>query len=259
MNRIEKTTENLKNRKALVGYFMVGEFSKEKTLNVMKKGVECGIDIIELGFPFSDPTADGGTIQASARESLKNGTKIVDVFEIVGDFRKENQKTPIILMGYFNIILQFGEENFLKQCANFGVDGLIIVDLPIEESGYFEEMAKNYNVIIVQIVSFLTSRERFLEIQKRAKGFIYLVSTLGITGEALPMLERIKDYIAEMEPFLPIFVGFGISDAKIAKEIAQSANGIVIGSHFIKSIRQDSSLKLLGESVKEIRSSIDEL
>ncbi len=266
MNRIEKTTENLGKKslnsggvfkKALVGYFMAGEFPHAQTLKIMHESTASGLDIIELGFPFSDPTADGGTIQVSARESLKNGTKIADVFALAKEFRQENQHTPLILMGYFNIVFQYGEENFLKKCSECGIDGLIIVDLPIEESLYFEKIAEKYNIFIIQIVSFLTDEERFLKIQARAKGFIYLVSTLGVTGQTLPMIHRIEQYISSMHSKLPIFVGFGISSPEIAKSVAQYSSGVIVGSYFIQSARNDPSLGNLKSDIGKIKVAIN--
>ncbi len=258
MNRIENTTKKLseKNKKSLVGYFMAGEFSNEQTLKIMHEGVASGLDIIELGFPFSDPTADGGTIQISAQISLKNGTKLEDVFTLVQDFRKNDSQTPIILMGYFNIIFQYGEAEFLKKCSEIGVDGIICVDLPIEESLEFEAMANELNICIIQIVSFLTNKARFLQIQARARGFIYLVSTLGTTGQTLPMVERIANYIQENQPKLPIFAGFGISSPEIAASVSKHVDGIIIGSYFIESARKDSTLHALKNEISQIKNSI---
>ncbi len=254
MNRIENTIKKLQEikKKALAGYFMGGEFGIEKTVKIMHAGVHAGIDILELGFPFSDPTADGTTIQESAKKALANGTKLADIFYIVSEFRKTNTNTPIILMGYFNIVFQFGVENFLKKCKEVGIDGLIIVDLPMEESQEFEQIAQKYNIFLIQIVSFLTNKERFSQIQDRAKGFIYLVSTLGVTGQAKPIIERIQSYIAKMQPKLPIFVGFGISSPQSAKEISQYCDGIIVGSHFINSIRSGGVDKMV-KSIKEIK------
>ncbi len=258
MNRIEKTTKKLseKKQKSLVGYFMAGEFSQSQTLKILHEGVASGLDIIELGFPFSDPTADGGTIQISAQKSLKNGTKLEDVFALVEAFRKNDANTPIILMGYFNIIFQYGEEAFLEKCSQIGVDGIICVDLPLEESLQFETKANSLNICVIQIVSFLTNKERFLQIQARARGFIYLVSTLGTTGQSLPMVQRIENYIHEMQPTLPIFVGFGVSSPEVASTVAKHANGVIIGSYFIQSARNDATLQHLNNTIAQIKASI---
>jgi tryptophan synthase alpha chain len=258
MNRIENTTKKLSgnNEKSLVGYFMAGEFSNEQTLKIMHEGVASGLDIIELGFPFSDPTADGGTIQVSAQKSLKNGTKLEDVFTLVAEFRTNDSQTPIILMGYFNIIFQYGEAEFLKKCSEIGVDGIICVDLPIEESSEFEAIANKLNICVIQIVSFLTNKERFAQIQARARGFIYLVSTLGTTGQSLPMVERIASYIQENKPTLPIFVGFGVSSPEIAASVSKHANGVIIGSYFIESARKDTTLHALKNEISQIKNSI---
>lgn len=257
MNRIEIKIQNLQeqNKKAFVGYIMAGEFGIPQTVEIMNEGVKAGLDILELGFPFSDPTAEGEIIQESARKAIENGTKMNDVFNIVADFRKNNQETPIILMGYFNIVFKYGEENFLKKCQEVGVDGLIIVDFPIEESLYFEQMAEKYGVFVIQIVSFLTNVERFNQIQARAKGFIYLVSTLGVTGKQKPMLERIASYIEHIKPKLPIFVGFGINSPESAKEISQYCDGIIVGSYLIKSLR-DNKIQGFTDAINGIKQNL---
>jgi tryptophan synthase alpha chain len=257
MNRIKITIKKLQNigKKALVGYFMGGEFGVTKTVEIMNAGVQAGIDILELGFPFADPTADGATIQESSKKALENGTKLTDIFFIVEEFRKHNANTPIILMGYFNIIFQCGVERFLQKCKKAGIDGLIIVDLPMEESQEFEEITQKYNILLIQIVSFLTNKERFNQIQDHAKGFIYLVSTLGVTGQTKPMVGRIMEYISTMQPKLPIFVGFGISSPQSAKEISQYCDGIIVGSHFIKTIR-DGGINKMVKSVKKIKEAL---
>ena len=257
MNRIESTIKNLQEskKKALVGYFMGGEFGIDETVEIMHESTKAGLDVLELGFPFSDPTADGETIQQSAKTALANGTTIADVFNIVTKFRKKNHHTPVILMVYFNIVFQYGLEHFAKQCKECGVDGLIIIDLPIEESSAFEAILEKYNVFLIQIVSFLTSKERFSEIQARAKGFIYLVSTFGVTGKAKPMLERIQEYTTTVKPSIPLFVGFGIDSPQSAKEIAKHCDGVIVGSYFIKT-RRVGGVEALTTSIKEIKSVI---
>lgn len=257
MNRIESKIKNLQKegKKVLAGYFMAGEFGIDETLEIMHESVSSGLDVIELGFPFSDPTADGETIQQSAKTALANGTTMESVFSIVAKFRKENQTTPIILMGYFNIAFQYGLENFAKQCKECGIDGLIIVDLPIEESSPFETILQKYNVFLIQIVSFLTSKERFAEVQFRAKGFIYLVSTFGVTGKAKPMLDRIQEYTSVVKPSIPLFVGFGIDSPQTAREISQHCDGIIIGSHFIKTMRA-GGIQALTKNIIEMRNAL---
>lgn len=258
MNRLELTTANLKvqGKKAFAGYFMCGEFPQIKTLEIMHEAVKSGIDIIELGFPFSDPSADGTRIQASAKKSLQNGTNLNSVFNVIKDFRTQNTKTPIILMGYYNPIMQYGEENFLQTCKLKGVDALIIVDMPMEESSHLEEMAEKHNIILVQIVSTLTPKERFAKIQSRAKGFIYLVSTFGVTGNKKPMVERLGKYLAEIKPQMPVYIGFGINSAESAKELAKNCDGIIIGTHLIK-ILNEEGMGQFSQFVREVRNEID--
>lgn len=247
MNRIEKTIK--KNEKNLVAYFMAGQFLESETLNILHSSVQSGVNIIEIGFPFSDPTADGTTIQNSSKESLANGTTLQNVFQLVQNFRQTNTHTPIILMGYFNIIFNFGLENFATNCKKSGVDGLIIVDLPLEESYLFQEILAKYNIFLIQIVSFLTQKERFLQIQQKAKGFIYLTSSFGVTGQTSPVIEKIANYTTQMQPQVPIFVGFGISTPQITKEISHHCKGIVIGSHFIQTYCNGGILSLKKEII----------
>lgn len=253
MNRIENTIK--KSEKCLIGYFMCGEFTHNETLKVMHEGVKSGLDCIEIGFPFSDPTADGTTIQESAQKSLSNGTTVADAFSLILEFRKINTTTPVIMMGYFNIVFQYGLENFARACKKSGVDGLIIVDLPVEESPEFEQILEQNNIILIQIVSFLTDSDRFKQIEKRARGFVYLVSTLGVTGQAKPMLTRIASYTKQVQARLPIVVGFGISSPQSAMEISQYCDGVVVGSHFIKCMREGGITKVT-ESIKEIKDAV---
>lgn len=255
MNRIESTVNLLKQnkQKVLAGYFMVGEFSN--TLEIMHEGSNAGLDIIELGLPFSDPTADGETIQQSGKIAMNKGTCTNDAFEVTRLFRQKNTTTPIILMGYFNIVFCYGMENFAKKCYECGADGLIIVDLPIEESSEFERVLSKYNIIIIQVVSFLTPSKRFIEIQKRARGFIYLISTLGVTGKALPMVQRIQDYLGKIDVRVPVLTGFGISSPKSAKEISQYCDGVIVGSYLINVLREGGT-PLLSKNVKAIKNAI---
>lgn len=257
MNRIEALANNLKGqgKKALIGYLMGGEFSDTQTLEIMHSGVDSGLDMIELGFPFSDPAADGATIQNSAKKSLANGTKIHDIFAITSAFRTKDTKTPLILMGYYNIVMQYSEEAFLRSCVTSGIDGLIIVDLPIEESQNFENLAQEQGIILVQIVSILTPKARFIEIQSRAKGFVYLVSTLGVTGQKSPMIERIQQYIMNVDPKLPIYIGFGINSVQSATDISKECDGIIVGSHLIK-VLNTHGIKEFSRLVKKIKANI---
>jgi tryptophan synthase alpha chain len=258
MNRLEFVTTNLKSqdKKAFVGYLMCGEFTHTQTVETMHTGVKNGLDIIELGFPFSDPSADGIRIQASAKKSLENGTKLQDVFAVVSDFRTNDINTPIILMGYYNIVMQYGEEKFLQNCKHNGVDALIIVDLPMEESENFEQLAAKYNIVFVQIVSTLTPKERFNQIQSKAKGFIYLVSTFGVTGQKKPMVERLSQYIANIKPVMPVYIGFGINSLDSAIEISKQSDGIIIGSHLIQ-ILNEKGIEEFAAFVKDVRCGID--
>ena len=224
-------------RPALITYTVAGDNSKKNSLKILNK-ISRHADILELGFPHNTPIADGGQIQGSSHRALKNGIKLKDVFQIVKKFKKNNPSKPIILMGYFNLIYQNGENNFLKSCKSSGVDGLIIVDLPYPENKNFANKCKKKSISFIQLLSPTTSKDRMKKIIKDSHDMIYYISMLSTTGGKLKVSPKkiLKNYnvIKRVEPKKNLVIGFGITDKSITA--LKSANGLVVGSMLCKTI-----------------------
>ncbi len=182
--------------------------------------------------------ADGPTIQRSSQRAIKSGINLAKTFKLIENFRESNRKTPVILMGYFNPIFQFGLKKFFQICEKVGVDGLIIVDLPPEEDSLIKNYTQQYNVYNIRLVTPTTNKERLSKISKSSKGFLYYVSIMGITGTKKPSISILKKSILKIKKNtkLPVLVGFGINNANQVKEINKFANGCVIGSAIINLI-----------------------
>ena len=231
------------NRPALITYTVAGDNTKNNSLKILNK-ISKHADILELGFPHNTPIADGGQIQGSSHRALKNGIKLKDVFQIVKKFRKKNNSKPIILMGYYNIIYQHGENNFLKNCKSSGVDGLIIVDLPYPENKNFASKCKKKSINFIQLLSPTTSKERMKKIIKDSHDMLYYISMLSTTGGKLKVSPKaiLQNYnsIKKINPKKNLVIGFGITDKTISS--LKSANGLVVGSMLCKTIT--NSLKM---------------
>ena len=230
-------------RPALITYTVAGDNTKNNSLKILNK-ISKHADILELGFPHNTPIADGGQIQGSSHRALKNGIKLKDVFQIVKKFKKKNPSKPIILMGYFNLIYQNGEDNFLKSCKSSGVDGLIIVDLPYPENKIFAKKCKKKSINFIQLLSPTTSKKRMKKIVKDSHDMIYYISMLSTTGGKLKISPKkiLKNYniIKRVNPRKNLVIGFGITDKTISA--LKSANGLVVGSMLCKTIT--NSLKM---------------
>ena len=230
-------------RPALLTYTVAGDNTKKKSLEIIKSMAQ-HVDIIELGFPHNTPVADGGQIQESSHRALKNGIKLNDVFKIVKDFKRSKNAKPLILMGYFNLILQYGQISFLKQCKKVGVDGLIVVDLPHPENRVFANQCKKYSVCFIQLVSPTTTTERIKKIIKDSHDMIYYISMLSTTGGVLKVSPKkiLKNYkkIKKINPKKNLVIGFGITTKTIAS--LKNTDGLVVGSQLCKEITR--SLKL---------------
>ena len=230
-------------RPALITYTVAGDNTKNNSLKILNK-ISKHADILELGFPHNTPIADGGQIQGSSHRALKNGIKLKDVFQIVKQFKKNNPSKPLILMGYFNLIYQNGENNFLKSCKLSGVDGLIIVDLPYPENKIFANKCKKKSINFIQLLSPTTSKERMKKIVKDSHDMIYYISMLSTTGGKLKVSPKkiLKNYniIKRVNPRKNLVIGFGITDKTISA--LKSANGLVVGSMLCKTIT--NSLKM---------------
>ena len=225
------------NRPALLTYIVAGDNTKNKSLEIIKSISE-HVDIIELGFPHNTPVADGTQIQESSHRALKNGIRLNDIFKIVKNFKKSKHAKPLILMGYFNLILQYGQVSFLKQCKEMGVDGLIIVDLPHPENKIFANQCKKYSVSFIQLISPTTTKERMKKIIKDSHDMVYYISMLSTTGGKLKVspkkiLERYSK-IKNLNKNKNIVIGFGITEKTIAS--LRKADGLVVGSALCKEI-----------------------
>jgi len=227
----------IENRPALLTYTVAGDNTKKKSLEILKS-ISKDVDICEIGFPHNTPIADGGQIQTSAYRALKNGIKINDVFQIVKNFKKTKNPKPIILMGYYNIIYQYGENNFLKKCKKSGVNGLIVVDLPWPENKKFSNKCKKKSISFIQLLSPTTSPERIKKIIRDSHDMIYYISMLSTTGGKLKVSPKkiLKSYkkIKKINNNKNCVIGFGITEKTISK--LKSADGLVVGSAICKEI-----------------------
>jgi len=230
-------------RPALLTYTVAGDNTKNKSLEIIKSIAQYA-DIIELGFPHNTPVADGAQIQECSHRALKNGIKLNDIFKIVKNFKKSKYAKPLILMGYFNLILQYGQIFFLKQCKSAGVDGLIIVDLPHPENKLFANQCKKYSVDFVQLISPTTTTDRMKKIINDSHNMIYYISMLSTTGGKLKVSPKkiLENYnkIKKINPEKNLVIGFGITTKTIAS--LKNTDGIVVGSQLCKEITR--SLKL---------------
>ena len=237
-------------RPALLTYTVAGDNTQKNSLNIIKNISEYS-DIIELGFPHNTPIADGGQIQESSHRALKSGIKINDVFKIVRKFKNIKKNKPLILMGYYNLILQYGENKFLNKCRNSGVNGLIVVDLPWPENKNFSRKCKKYSVCYVQLISPTTTKKRMEGIIKDSHEMIYYISMLSTTGGRLKVSPKniISNYnkIKSIKPSKNLVIGFGITTKTISS--LKAADGLVVGSELCKSISKSLKKdKILSQS-----------
>jgi len=238
-------------RAALVTYTVAGDNTKSNSLKILNT-ISKHADILELGFPNNTPIADGGQIQGSSHRALKNGIKLKDVFQIVKKFKKSNSDKPLIMMGYFNLIYQSGEDNFLRKCKASGVDGLIIVDLPYPENKVFANKCRKKSINFIQLLSPTTSKVRMKKIIRDSHDMIYYISMLSTTGGKLKVSPKkiIENYnkIKRINPKKNLVIGFGITDRTISS--LKSANGLVVGSMLCKTIT--NSLKMRQNPVTKL-------
>ena len=224
-------------RSALLTYTVAGDNTKKKSLEILNS-ISKNVDICELGFPHNTPIADGGQIQTSANRAIKNGIKINDVFQIVKSFKKNKNSKPLILMGYYNMIYQYGENRFLNQCNKSGVNGLIVVDLPWPENKNFANKCKKKSISFIQLLSPTTSKERLKKIIKDSHDMIYYISMLSTTGGKLKVSPKqiLINYnkIKKIDHKKNCVIGFGITDKTISK--LKTADGLVVGSAICKEI-----------------------
>lgn len=261
MARLQACFESLesKNRKALLPYIVAGDPDKGSTVAFMHGMVESGADIIELGVPFSDPMADGPSNQLGHERALKNNTSSKDVLDIVKLFREKNSETPVVLMGYLNPVEIYGYERFAKDAAESGVDGLLIVDLPPEESHDLKsELVKN-KLDLIFLLAPTTSDERIKLIAEHASGYLYYVSLKGVTGAANLDLASVQQKISDIRKCtsLPITVGFGIKDPDTAASVSKLADGVVVGSVLVDQCDKKNPAEKLNKVIGEMRKAME--
>jgi tryptophan synthase alpha chain len=240
-SRIEKRFADLKKegRAALVTFTMAGDPDYATALALAKALLKAGADMIELGMPFSDPMADGPAIQAAGLRALKAGQNMEKTLSLVREFRKGDDATPIVLMGYYNPIYIYGVDRFLTDAKSVGVDGLIVVDLPPEEDEELCLPALKAGINFIRLAAPTTDDKRLPAVLKNTSGFVYYVSITGITGAAAPDAGKVGAAVARIKRHtqLPVAVGFGVRDAARAKAIAEGAEGVVVGSALIDALR----------------------
>ncbi|MBM09511.1 MAG: tryptophan synthase subunit alpha [Magnetovibrio sp.] len=254
--RIERRFKSLQdeNRAGLVTFLTAGDPNPEVGFDILKGLPAAGADIIEIGVPFSDPMADGPAIQASSLRAIKAGMNLAKVLESVRDFRKIDDVTPIVLMGYFNPIYIYGVDKFLSDAKAAGVDGFIVVDLPPEEETEFCLPAREAGLNFIYLTAPTTDERRLPRVVKHASGFVYFVSITGITGTFAASASDVEGHVARIKKFthLPVCVGFGIRTREQAAEIARIADGAVVGSVLVDIVAANVDLPSLPEKVFEL-------
>lgn len=264
MSRIQVTFDKLKQqqRKALIPFITAGDPSPQSTVPLMHALVEAGADVLELGVPFSDPMADGPTIQRASERALKHGMSLRGVLTMVAEFRKQDATTPVVLMGYGNPIEAMGWEVFAKRCAEVGVDGVLTVDFPPEESHEAFEHLLAHGIDPIFLLAPTTDDARVERVAKLARGYVYYVSLKGVTGAGNLDLAAIEQKIPQLRKHikLPIGVGFGIRDAATALAVAKLCDGVVVGSRIVQEIEdstEQNAVANVGKLVKELRQAVD--
>jgi len=243
MTRIDTTFSRLKaaNQSGFVAYIMGGDPSHDASLELMKALPDAGVDIIELGMPFTDPAADGPVIELAGLRALKSGTTVRSVLDMAIAFRKDNTDTPIILMGYANPVHHMGYAKFAAAAKQAGVDGAIIVDLPPEEDAELRAAFEKHNLALIRLATPTTDNARLPKVVADTKGFVYYVSVAGITGAAKGENTAITDAVNRIRKAsgLPVVVGFGVKTPAQAREVAASADAVVVGSAIVDTFHND--------------------
>lgn len=260
MSRITQTFQQLNGKKALIPYITVGDPHLKTSLEIMHSMVANGADILELGIPFSDPMADGETIQRAVERALAQNVSLKDVLDLVKQFRQTNQTTPVVLMGYLNPIHKMGYTPFAQAAAQAGVDGVLTVDDPIEHIAPLQQALQSHQIDCIFLIAPTTTVERMQAIAQHASGFVYYVSLKGVTGSAQLNTHEVADKITLLRQYipLPIGVGFGIHDATSAQKIAQVADAVIVGSRIIQEIEQHTGYEAhaVGQLIHTLKSAI---
>ncbi|NDI34365.1 tryptophan synthase subunit alpha [Chengkuizengella sediminis] len=253
MNLIDQKFNELKkqDKTALIPFLTMGDPDIETSIQIIKELEKAGADIVELGVPYSDPLADGPVIQRASQRALKHNINIQSCLEIAKKARQENVSLPFILFTYYNPVLQFGLESFFEKLQVHQISGVIIPDLPIEEDEEVRAISERYQIHLVPLVA-PTSKDRITSISKKAAGFVYCVSSLGVTGVRSSFYDGIDDFISlvKQSTDLPVAIGFGISTSEQFSKFAKNCDGVVVGSAIVRNIEEQLPL-LQSEETKE--------
>jgi len=249
LNRISRYLDQSKKQKLLIPFFTAGYPDKATTLNLIKSAIDSGCDMIEIGFPFSDPLADGPEIQFSSYHALKIGMTLARTLRIAEQVRKTSE-VPLILMGYYNPVFSYGEKKFMKDAAASGVDGLIIPDLAVSEASDYKLYAEKHNISTIFLVAPTTDKTRLKQIEKSCTNFVYAVTVTGVTGGSKVFGRDTDNYLKGLKKVLnkQFVAGFGVSSPEIARRFCKYSDGVVIGSKLITLLR---SAKSKSQGVKD--------
>ncbi|MDP2688204.1 MAG: tryptophan synthase subunit alpha [Aequorivita sp.] len=265
MSRIQATFEQLKlhQRKALIPFITAGDPKPQLTVPLLHELVAAGADVLELGVPFSDPMADGPTIQRASERALKHHVGLHHVLDMVAEFRQKNSHTPVVLMGYGNPIEAMGWETFARRCAEVGVDGVLTVDFPPEESHEAFAHLEAHGIDPIFLLAPTTREERVARVAKLARGYVYYVSLKGVTGAGNLDLTAIEQKLPQLRRHikLPIGIGFGIRDGATASAVAKLCDGVVVGSRIVQEIEDSTEQEVVsnvGKLVRELKLAIDQ-
>jgi len=266
MSRISSLFAELEKqgKKALIPYVTAGDPNPTVTVDMMHALVKAGADIIELGVPFSDPMADGPTIQLACERALEHNTSLRDVLAMVAEFRQSNADTPVVLMGYLNPVEAMGYETFAKAASESGVDGVLMVDMPPEESGENAQIFSDNDLDIIYLIAPTTTNERIAEIAKFSSGYVYYVSIKGVTGSASLDVADVEQNLVRIRERVnvPVGVGFGIKDGATAAAVAKVADGVIVGSALVNKIAEnanqpDQAIAEVSAVLAEMRTAMD--
>ncbi|MFD2672908.1 tryptophan synthase subunit alpha [Marinicrinis sediminis] len=251
MNRIDQTFEKLKSegRTAYIPFVTMGDPNLDTSIDILAALERAGADIVELGVPYSDPLADGPVIQRASQRALSNGISIRDIIQSASRARERGIQLPFILFTYYNPVLQFGLENFFQALQEHDISGMIIPDLPYEENQEVSELAETYDIHLIPLVA-PTSKERITKIASKAKGFVYCVSSLGVTGERSAFHNEIDTFMDTVKQAakVPVAVGFGISSREQYEQMAERSDGVIVGSAIVRTIEENVPLLLNDET-----------
>ena len=259
MNRIEQLfiKKSKQGKKALVTYTVAGDPTIKKSKKVLEQLITSGADIIEIGIPFSDPMSEGPVIQKAHERSLKNQTNLDLILKISSELRLKNEKVPIVLMGYMNSFLSMGKQLY-KNLSKAGIDGIIVVDLPYDESHAFFSKLKEFHIDLIRLISPTTDNVRLKNMLSSSSGYLYYVSLKGITGSKIKNFSEVQSKVKKIKSLtdLPVVVGFGIKDPLTAKKMSSFSDGIVVGSKIVELVEKNSITKI-NQLTKSLKRAID--